>query len=411
MRLISSGPAAPLDRRRGGPTMCGRRWRATGAPPGRRDDTRDAPLTLPTPRRFDPEPLEPRTLFDSAFPNVNVSRTSGNQAEGTIAVDPSNPSRLFAASNAPGVGLFASTSSDGGVTWTGRIVLENDPTLDSPGPPAACCDPSAAFDRFGNLFLAYAHDKGEGVEVVWSPDGGGTFQSAGTFAGRLDQPTIATGSDSVWVTFQRNGSVVAAGARVGRAGSFEPVHPFKVPGSGGGNFGDVAVGAAGQVAVTYQKGSRRSSSTSTPTGWARRSSASESSRRRPASAGSTASPHRPRAASTPRPRWPSTAARGPVSPDGFTCSTPTRTRTAATTWTCSCATRRTTASRGARRAGELRHGPGSQFLPHGGGRRDWRTELLLVRQRGTTRPGRHGRRAQGRRRVLRRPPAPPPTAC
>jgi hypothetical protein len=207
-------------------------------------------------RTVESDALEARALFDSAFPNVNVSRTAGNHAEGTITVDTTNPSRLFAASNAPGVGLLASTSNDGGVTWTSRTIIETDPTPDSPGLPAACCDPSAAFDRFGNLFLTYAHDSGEGVEVVRSTDGGQTFLSAGTFAGRLDQPTVATGPDAVWVTFQRNGSIAAAGAPVTGAGAVGTFSLFKVPGAGGGNFGDIAVGAAGQVAVTYQRGSR-----------------------------------------------------------------------------------------------------------------------------------------------------------
>src|SRR5215210_336454 len=95
------------------------------------------------------EPLEPRTLFESAFANVNVSRSPGNHAEGSISVDPTNPLRLFAASNAPGTGLFASTSADGGVTWTGSTILDVDPAPGAGGLPAACCDPSAAFDRFG----------------------------------------------------------------------------------------------------------------------------------------------------------------------------------------------------------------------------------------------------------------------
>src|SRR5207237_2791025 len=122
--------------------------------------------------------------------------------------------------------------------------------------PAACCDPSANFDGFGNLFLAYAHDRGEGVEVALSTDGGQTFSSAGTFDGHLDQPTVATGPGAVWVTFARNGAVIAAGAPVGGLGAVGAFTSFKLPGSGGGNFGDVAGGAAGQGAVTFHKGSK-----------------------------------------------------------------------------------------------------------------------------------------------------------
>jgi hypothetical protein len=200
--------------------------------------------------------LEPRRLFDSAFPNVNVSRTAGNHAEGAITVDPSNPLRLFVASNAPGTGLFTASSADGGVTWTRRTVFEIDPAPGVDRLPAACCDPSAAFDRFGNLFLTYAHENGDGVEVAVSTDGGANWISAASFGGDLDQPTVTTGPGSVWVTFARNGKVAAAGAAVSGPGSFGAFALQKVPGSNRANFGDVAVGAGGQVAVTYQRGAR-----------------------------------------------------------------------------------------------------------------------------------------------------------
>ena len=109
-----------------------------------------------------PEPLEPRRLFDSAFPNVNVSRLPGNHAEGTIAIDPTNPSRLFAASNAPGAGVLTASSTDGGATWTTRRRLR----VRRPRPARRVLRPQRAFDRFGNLFFTYAHDNGGGVEVV-----------------------------------------------------------------------------------------------------------------------------------------------------------------------------------------------------------------------------------------------------
>ena len=126
--------------------------------------------------------LEPRTLLASAFPNVNVSRTTGNHAEGTIVVDPTDASRLFVASNAPGTGLLAAVSSDGGATWARRMIAD-DPVGNTgraaDGLAPACCDPSASFDRFGNLYLTYARDADHGVDVVRSTDGGATFMPAG----------------------------------------------------------------------------------------------------------------------------------------------------------------------------------------------------------------------------------------
>jgi hypothetical protein len=129
--------------------------------------------------------------------------------------------------------------------------------LAADGLAPACCDPSAAFDRFGNLYLTYAHDADHGVEVVRSTDGGASFHSVAKFTGDLDQPTVATGPDSVWVTFKRGNGVAAAGAAVtGRGATVSFTAPQALAGSGRGNFGDVAVGAQGQVAVTFQQGAK-----------------------------------------------------------------------------------------------------------------------------------------------------------
>ena len=206
------------------------------------------------------EPLEPRRLFASSFANINVSATPGNHAEGTIVVDPRNPSRLFAASNAPGVGLLAALSFNGGATWTRRPMAGDavgKTGLAADGLAPACCDPSAAFDRFGNLYLTYAHDADHGVEIVRSTDGGATFSSVASFAGDLDQPTVSAGPDTVWVTFKRGNSVAAAGApTTGLGAAITFGTPQAIPGSARGNFGDIAVGAQGQVAVTYQQGAK-----------------------------------------------------------------------------------------------------------------------------------------------------------
>src|SRR5579872_3254540 len=94
------------------------------------------------------ESLEPRRLLSSSFPNINLSKMLGNQAEGQITVDRADPSKVFAVSNIDvGDGLVAVTSSDGGATWSAAKTIAND----KDGLPAACCDPSATFDSFGNL--------------------------------------------------------------------------------------------------------------------------------------------------------------------------------------------------------------------------------------------------------------------
>jgi hypothetical protein len=195
------------------------------------------------------ERLEPRTLFSSTFPNINLSRLKGNQAEGAIAVNPLSPNQLFAISNIDtGDGLMAATSSDGGATWSSQVIARDNSSL-----PAACCDPSVAFDSFGNLFLTYLNSTDSQVELLLSTDAGHSFTLLTQYNGNVDQPTVVTGPGSVWLDVDRGNGVSVTGAPVvslGAVGSFQPLQ--QVPGSGNGQFGDIAVGSSGQVMVTWQ---------------------------------------------------------------------------------------------------------------------------------------------------------------
>jgi hypothetical protein len=96
-----------------------------------------------------------------------------------------------------------------------------------------------------------------------STDAGVTFSnllltiSAGKNA--LDQPTIkagpgiVAGQQAVWLLYFNKTGLVARGAAVT---GFDAIDAFgaelAIPGSGSGNFGDVAIGPDGQVAVAYQ---------------------------------------------------------------------------------------------------------------------------------------------------------------
>lgn len=205
------------------------------------------------------ELLEPRALLSAApaadplpllaIPqNINVSRRSGNQSEGAIAIDPTNPSRVFALSNIEfGAGVAGSVSSDGGVTWSTRIIGNGRDKL-----PSACCDPTVAFDESGNLYAGYMDVRKDALHILTSTDGGATFRKLMTFAGDVDQPTITAGAGTVWVTFQKDGRIAASGARVtglGTIGKFSRIQ--YVPGVDDGNFGDITIGPAGQVMVTW----------------------------------------------------------------------------------------------------------------------------------------------------------------
>ena len=56
-----------------------------------------------------------------------------------------NPQQVFVVSNddVGNVGLFAATSSNGGVSFTSKHVATG-----TDGLPSACCDPSASWDQF-----------------------------------------------------------------------------------------------------------------------------------------------------------------------------------------------------------------------------------------------------------------------
>ncbi|HEU0010578.1 MAG TPA: sialidase family protein [Verrucomicrobiae bacterium] len=197
--------------------------------------------------------------------NVNVSRMNTDQTEPAIAIDPTNPNRLFIASNLEGNGLFAAFSVNGGASWSytsgdGRIADGND-TL-----PLACCEPSATCDLFGNLYLVYLKTSAPaGIVVLLSTNFGQGFRLLATLGSghSVDQPTVAANcrispsNRAVWVTYQDSSlagyPVVAQGASVtglGSVGAFRAAQA--IPSSMDGNFGDIAVGPNGQVLVAYQ---------------------------------------------------------------------------------------------------------------------------------------------------------------
>src|SRR5205814_7127489 len=195
------------------------------------------------------------TLASAAAPppNLNVTAMPGNEAENAIAVNPTNPSNVVAMSTLPDVvaGLAVGVTSNGGATWQRRVIgAAGDPLGE------ICCDEQLAWDRFGNLWMAYLVNTNGDVLVALSTDGGASFTKVTDLQTKFgDQPSIAVGPNSVWVSFTRSpgNQIQAFGAPVtglGQFGSFST--PENVPSPGNGDYGDTAVGPAGQVMVTYQ---------------------------------------------------------------------------------------------------------------------------------------------------------------
>jgi hypothetical protein len=199
--------------------------------------------------------------------NVDISQRHLNESEEAIAVNPTNPNNIVTFTNIGhteaglSAGMLLAVSFDGGKTWTTRLVGlgSDDPLGDS------CCDPSLSFDKYGNLFMTYLYEVEDQVPVALSTDGGLTFhvianiskanlpakKSRGDNRGLfrfVDQPTITTGHNEVWVVFNAGGPMVATGARVSGLGHVGAFHPVEVVhGTNNCTYGDVAIGPSGQV--------------------------------------------------------------------------------------------------------------------------------------------------------------------
>jgi Neuraminidase (sialidase) len=237
--------------------------------------------------------LLPLSVRATVSPNVNLSKLTGYQGEATIAIDPTNPNRMFASSNVSTTGLFAAYSTDGGTTWQypspDKIIADGADSL-----PAACCDPIAVFDKFGNLYLAYLTNSPVNAVVAFSTNGGQSFgsttltqkeqvlgmfpyetsdeivpnkrylkdekdfegESPGALNAPGDQPTVATGPSffageaSVYVSWANSG-IKVAGTRASGLGVITPFSTVQTT-LLVGNYGDIEVGPNGQVLVTAQ---------------------------------------------------------------------------------------------------------------------------------------------------------------
>jgi hypothetical protein len=218
-------------------------------------------------------------------PNVNITRLGGNQSEAAIAIDPTNPNNVVEFSNRErGGGMILARSADGGLTWS----VSNFARDDEKG--NACCDPTMSWDANGNLFMAWLDLDDAGAIPVWvSTDAGATFQMIKVLrpsppasrvepdavtvrrdgaegndpekpgggdkerepspkGSSVDQPTIVTGQGAVWVTWNNNGVMQAAGAAViglGQVGAFGKREDIAL--STNCSFGDLSIGPAGQV--------------------------------------------------------------------------------------------------------------------------------------------------------------------
>ncbi len=203
-------------------------------------------------------------------PNVNTSapaagQVDDNQAEAAIAINPLNLNQLFVTSQSgPVIGqLFASRSADGGASWLpsngpDKLIADGNDSLFK-----AFGDSATVWDAFGNLFLSYIRiDAGNRIAVNLSTNAGVTLSGLTELVGNapaVDQPHLKIGpgqggtGETLWATFKDSAGTRIQGATVtglGAVSSFSAI--ATVPGSSGGNIGDVGVGPSGQVAVAWR---------------------------------------------------------------------------------------------------------------------------------------------------------------
>ncbi len=193
--------------------------------------------------------------------NVNISRSTGNHAEVALAIDPSNPNRVFETSIIDIDGAMeAAYSSDGGASWTRYRLADG-----TDGLPRVCCDPAVIWDAYGNLYATYMNSDATKIIVLRSVNGGQSFTLLATLGSiSIDQSSLAVGpgqngvGNTLWLTWnqQNNGTtdgIQVAGAQITGLGSASAFSTqVAVPG-GVGSYGDIAVGPQGQVMVVYQQ--------------------------------------------------------------------------------------------------------------------------------------------------------------
>jgi len=198
---------------------------------------------------------------------TNATLVAGNEDESAIAVNPNNTQQVAVMSNgvAGDAGLPLSISSNGGQTWT-RTIFATGTGAGQDGRPAACCDPTLAWDAFGNLYVGYLFRTGTApallirtIELYVTTDLGANFTNLGPVDSHpadsgtsLDQPTVVAGAGAVWVTWRDDsGGIAARGRQVTGAGTFG-AWGAEQDVANVGNFGDIAIGPGGEVMVTYQ---------------------------------------------------------------------------------------------------------------------------------------------------------------
>lgn len=160
-----------------------------------------------------------------------------------LAVDPTDPNVVYLNYNGPNVGLKFSKSTDGGKTWTGKVISQ------SSAPPG----PLVALDEG---FVAFAAGVGGGVLFLSSADGGETWEEQQLPAGQITDFFPQTFADAAgtlyvaWCEESENGTAITFVVSKDRGATWsEPKVAFEQPGLGLFLWGEA--GDAGRIAFSW----------------------------------------------------------------------------------------------------------------------------------------------------------------
>jgi hypothetical protein len=190
----------------------------------------------------------------------NASNWPGTQAEVSIAVDPSDPAVVLAASMSLSDGrILAMSSRDAGATWTRVPVPRGEgSTIDN--------DPMVAFDTGGTAYLARvpAGASGTRIDLLRSPDGGRTWDPAVRISdsGMDDKVALAVDDtpessyrDRVYVAWKLPRGGVFVARSLDRGATFTA--PLRIDDDAVSGL-DLAIGADGIVYLAFADYPRRS---------------------------------------------------------------------------------------------------------------------------------------------------------
>src|SRR5207244_1842467 len=110
-------------------------------------------LLCVAPARSQEFSVKSRAVTSTVGGNINVARLAGFQVDATVAINAANPQQMVILGSSDQGALFRAYSTDAGATWISGFIADG-----TDGIYPAGAEPSAAFDKFGNLFVAYLNN-------------------------------------------------------------------------------------------------------------------------------------------------------------------------------------------------------------------------------------------------------------